>query len=116
MFDLDGCVWQGSVLEPGAREALLALHGSGRVLGFLSNNSRASGQELRQRLHDHGIGVAQHVLTPLDVMGEFIAERFGRSRVLVMGAPELTEAVRRGGHEILDFDGYRKATVVVFGK
>ena len=47
VFDLDGCVWQGSVLEPGAREALLALHESGRVLGFLSNNSRATGDDLR---------------------------------------------------------------------
>ena len=46
----------------------------------------------------------EHVLTPLEIIGEFIAERFGPSRVLVMGAPELVEAVRRGGHEILDFD------------
>jgi ribonucleotide monophosphatase NagD (HAD superfamily) len=26
VFDLDGCVWQGDVLEPGAGEALTALH------------------------------------------------------------------------------------------
>jgi len=93
----------------------MALHASGRAIGFLSNNSRASGQDLRRRLHEHGIGIAQHVLTPLDIMGEFIAERFGRSRALVMGAPELVEAVRRGGHEVLEFDAYRKATVVVVG-
>jgi HAD superfamily hydrolase (TIGR01450 family) len=103
------------VLEPGAREALLALHDSGRVLGFLSNNSRATGADLRRRLHEHGIVVAQHVLTPLDIMGQFIAERFGRSRVLVMGAPELAESVRSGGHDILDFEAYGKATVVVVG-
>jgi 4-nitrophenyl phosphatase len=115
VFDLDGCVWQGSVLEPGAREALTALHASGRALGFLSNNSRASGRDLRRRLHEHGIAVAQHVLTPLDIMGAFIGDRFGRSHVLVMGAPELVEAVRRGGHTILDFEAYRKASVVVVG-
>lgn len=115
VFDLDGCVWQGSTLEPGAREALTALHASGHTLGFLSNNSRSSGQDLCRRLHEHGIAVAQHVLTPLDIMGEFITGRFGRSRVLVMGASELVEAVRRGGHDVLDFDAYRKATVVVVG-
>ena len=115
MFDLDGCVWQGSALEPGARGALTALHASGRALGFLSNNSSASGEDLRRRLLEHGIDIAQHVLTPLDIIGEFITERFGRSRALVMGAPELVEAVRRGGHQILEFDAYRKTTVVVVG-
>jgi HAD superfamily hydrolase (TIGR01450 family) len=93
----------------------MTLHANGRALGFLSNNSRASGGDLRRRLHEHGIDIAQHVLTPLDVIGEFIAERFGQSRVLVMGAPELVEAVRRGGHQILDFDAYRGSTVVVVG-
>ena len=115
MFDLDGCVWQGSALEPGARGALTALHASGRALGFLSNNSRASGEDLRRRLLEHGIDIAQHVLTPLDIIGDFITERFGRSRALVMGASEFVEAVRRGGHQILEFDAYRKTTVVVVG-
>jgi 4-nitrophenyl phosphatase len=115
VFDLDGCVWNGSVLEPGAREALLQLHASGRALGFLSNNSRATGEDLRRRLFGHGIAVAEHVVTPLEIIGEFIAERFGRSRVLVMGARELAEAVARGGHALVDFDSAREATVVVVG-
>ncbi len=115
VFDLDGCVWNGSALEPGARETLHALHGSGRAIGFLSNNSRASGADLRGRLHGHGIAIAEHVVTPLEIIGEFIAERFGHSRVLVMGAAELAEAVRRGGHALVDFDRAREATVVVVG-
>jgi len=115
VFDLDGCVWNGSALEPGAREALLALHGRGRALGFLSNNSRATGEDLRRRLHGHGITVAEHVVTPLEIIGEFIAERFGPSRVLVMGAAELAEAVRRGGHALVGFDDAPQATVVVVG-
>ena len=88
VFDLDGCVWNGSILEPGAREALFALHRGGRAIGFLSNNSRATGEDLRRRLHGHGISIAEHVVTPLEIIGEVIAERFGRSRVLVMGAAE----------------------------
>ena len=115
VFDLDGCVWNGTALEPGAREALLALHTSGRAVGFLSNNSRSTGADLRRRLHGHGIDFAEHVVTPLDVIGQFIAERFGASRVLVMGSPELAAAVVRGGHALVDFDGARHATVVVVG-
>ena len=47
VFDLDGCVWNGAVLDPGAREALRRSTRSGRALGFLSNNSRATGEDLR---------------------------------------------------------------------
>ena len=68
VFDLDGCVWNGSVLNPGASETLAALHRAGRRLGFVSNNSRASGRDLRERLHALGVTVAEHVLTPLEII------------------------------------------------
>lgn len=115
VFDLDGCVWNGRSLNPGARETLSALHAAGRGLAFISNNSRATGDELRARLHGLGVSVAEHVLTPLEIIGRVIAESYGRSRVLVMGAEELARAVAGGGHEILGMDRYREATVVVVG-
>jgi len=115
VFDLDGCVWTGRVLSPGARETLEALAADGRGLAFISNNSRASGDELRERLHGLGVAVAEHVLTPLDIVGRVIAEAHGRSRVLVMGADTLARAVAAAGHEILDPKRYREATVVVVG-
>ena len=117
VFDLDGCVWNGQVLNPGARETLDALHAGGRRLGFISNNSRATGAELCERLHGLGVtvAVAEHALTPLDIIGRVIADAYGPSRVLVMGAETLARAVARGGHEILDVKRYRDASVVVVG-
>lgn len=115
VFDLDGCVWNGDALNPGARDTLLALHAAGRRLAFISNNSRATGDELRARLHDFGVSVAEHVLTPLEIIGRVIADAYGASRVLVMGAEELARAVARGGHEIVAMNRYREATVVVVG-
>jgi HAD superfamily hydrolase (TIGR01450 family) len=115
VFDLDGCVWTGQVLSPGAREALDALHAAGRRLAFISNNSRATGAELCGRLRDLGVSVAEHVVTPLDIIGRVVADAYGPSRVLVMGADELVRAVARAGHEILDVERYRDATVVVVG-
>jgi 4-nitrophenyl phosphatase len=115
VFDLDGCVWNGPVLNPGAAELLARLHARGRRLGFVSNNSRATGAELRGRLHALGVTSAEHVLTPLEIIGAMIAERFGPSRVLVIGAAETASAVARGGHEIVDVKDYRRATVVVVG-
>jgi 4-nitrophenyl phosphatase len=115
VFDLDGCVWNGNVLNPGAREVLTALHAAGRRLAFLSNNSRAGGDELRQRLHALGVTVAEHVLTPLEIIGPAIHERWGRSRVLVLGAGEMADAVAVGGHEIVPPSQWRRATVVAVG-
>jgi len=115
VFDLDGCVWNGSALNPGAREALAALHGAGRGLAFLTNNSRATAEDVRRRLRALGVTCAEHTLTPLEIIGEVIARRFGPSRVLVIGAPELGEAIARAGHEIVETKDYRRATVVAVG-
>ncbi|MBI4638117.1 MAG: HAD-IIA family hydrolase [Candidatus Rokubacteria bacterium] len=115
VFDLDGCVWNGSVLNTGAGEVLAALHRHGRRLAFLSNNSRATGRDLREQLHLLGVTVAEHVLTPLEIIGEFILERFGRSRVLVIGAEEMAAVIEKAGHELTDPARYRDATVVAVG-
>lgn len=115
VFDLDGCVWSGSTLNPGAGETIAALDRAGRGLAFVSNNSRATGDNLRERLHRLGVGAARHVLTPLEILGEIVRQRFGPSRVLVIGAPEVAAVVVRAGHELVDVKDYRAATVVVVG-
>jgi HAD superfamily hydrolase (TIGR01450 family) len=115
VFDLDGCVWQGDTLNPGARETLTALHGAGRGVAFLTNNSRARGRDMRAKLRRLGLDWAEHALTPLEILGQVIRERFGPSRVLVIGAPELEAVVAEAGHEVVRPPDFRKATVVAVG-
>jgi HAD superfamily hydrolase (TIGR01450 family) len=115
VFDLDGCVWSGGVLNPGAGETLAALHAAGRRLAFVSNNSRAMGAELRARLHALGVREAQHVLTPLEIIGHVITEQWGPSRVLVIGAHEMAEAIAGAGHEVVGVKDWRAATAVAVG-
>lgn len=115
VFDLDGCVWRGHALNPGARELLTALHARGCRLAFISNNSRETGAALRVELHALGVTVAEHVLTPLDILGEAILDRFGPSRVLVIGGPEMGVVVALSGHELVAVKDYARATVVAVG-
>jgi HAD superfamily hydrolase (TIGR01450 family) len=115
VFDLDGCVWQGDVLNPGAGETLTALHRAGRGVAFLTNNSRATGSDIRAKLHRLGLTWVEHALTPLEILGQVVAERFGPSRVLVIGAPELAAVVAGAGHEVIAVADFRKATVVAVG-
>jgi HAD superfamily hydrolase (TIGR01450 family) len=115
VFDLDGCVWQGERLNPGAAATLGALARAGRGVAYVTNNSRARGLEVSAKLARLGVEPCAHALTPLEILGHVIAERYGRSRVLVIGAPELAAVVAEAGHTIVDVKGWRDATVVAVG-
>lgn len=116
VFDLDGCVWTGDILVPGAAEVLGLLRAQGRRVSFLTNNSRARSATMRAKLARLGVEAAvEDVLTPLEILGEVIAARWGASRVLAIGGPELEAAVLDGGHTLVPVDRYREATVVVVG-
>lgn len=115
VFDLDGCVWNGSVLNPGVADTLERLVRAGRRIAFLTNNSRATAADILTRLHALGVTAAEHAFTPLETIGTVISERFGPSRVLVIGAPELVAMIARAGHAIVDVNDYRDASVVALG-
>ena len=55
IFDLDGCVWAGDVLMPGAGEVLALLRSQGRALTFLTNNSRARAATMQAKLERLGV-------------------------------------------------------------
>ncbi|MBI2198090.1 MAG: HAD-IIA family hydrolase [Candidatus Rokubacteria bacterium] len=116
VFDLDGCVWTGDILVPGAAEVLALLRQQGRRVSFLTNNSRARSATMQAKLERLGVEAAvADVLTPLEILGEVIATRWGISRVLAIGGPELEAAVLDGGHRLVAVDRYGEATVVVVG-
>lgn len=116
VFDLDGCVWTGDILVPGAAEVLALLRQQGRRVSFLTNNSRARSATMQAKLERLGVEAAvADVLTPLEILGEVIATRWGISRVLAIGGPELEAAVLDGGHTLVAVDRYGEATVVVVG-
>jgi HAD superfamily hydrolase (TIGR01450 family) len=115
VFDLDGCVWQGERLNPGAAETLAALHAHGRGVAYLTNNSRATGADISAKLRRLGVTPSEHALTPLEILGGVIAERYGPSRVLVIGSAELAAVVRAAGHTLVDVKEWRNAGVVAVG-
>lgn len=116
VFDLDGCVWTGDVLTPGAAEVLALIRKQGKGLCFLTNNSRARARTMQAKLERLGVEAKEaEVLTPLEILGEVVAQRWGPSRVLAIGGPELAEVVVEAGHTLVPVDAYRDATVVVVG-
>ena len=117
IFDLDGCVWTGDMLMPGAAEVLGLLRSQGRALTFLTNNSRARAATMQAKLVRLGVAAAaQDVLTPLEILGEVLDKHVGpASRVLAIGGPELEAAAEDGGHSLVPMDRYREAQAVIVG-
>src|SRR5260370_36918259 len=114
IFDLDGCVWTGDVLVPGAGDVLARLRSQGRALAFLPNNSRARAATMQAKLERLGVQAAtDEVLTPLEILGRVLDSHVGpASRVLAIGGPELEAAVVDGGHHLVPLGKYRHAQAV----
>ena len=115
VFDLDGCVWQGERLNPGAADTLEALHRGRRGVAYLTNNSRARATDISAKLRRLGVTPSEHALTPLEILGDVVRDRWGVSRVLVIGAPELAAVVEAAGHALVNVKRWREATVVAVG-
>jgi HAD superfamily hydrolase (TIGR01450 family) len=115
-FDLDGCIWAGSTLLPGARDLVLALRAAGRGVVFVTNSSRERAAQIAERLSRLGIPArAPDVLAALDLLGEAIRRRQGPQAVLPLGTREMGEVLEAAGHSVVAFDDWRRAGVVAVG-
>jgi HAD superfamily hydrolase (TIGR01450 family) len=115
-FDLDGCIWAGSTLLPGARELVEALRAAGRGVVFVTNSSRERSGQLADRLSRLGVVTgATAVLAALDLLGEAIRRRVGPAAVLPLGTQEMHEVLEAAGHTVVGFDDWRRAQVVAVG-
>lgn len=115
-FDLDGCIWAGAVLLPGAKEIVAELRRRGKRVVFLSNNSRSLPESIVAKLGALGVEAAlADVVTALELLGKEITRRFGRTRVLVLGTEEVAREVEAEGHSVVPPGRWKEARVVAVG-
>lgn len=115
-FDLDGTIWEGPRLLPGAAELVDDLRAAGVAVVFASNCSRYGSTLLADRLAELGVAAAPaEVLTPFDLVGEVVRRRLGPARVLVIGTDELAKVLRASGHTAVPIDRWAEAEAVVVG-
>jgi glycerol-1-phosphatase len=115
-FDLDGTIWEGPRLLPGAVELVEDLREAGLGVVFASNSSRHASGVLRHRLAELGIvATADQMLAALDLTGEEVRRRLGPVNVLSIGTDELDEILRSCGHTIVLDAEWRSARAVVVG-
>lgn len=115
LVDLDGVVWIGRELVPGAAETLRALNARDKEIVFVTNNPGRPPATYADRLRQAGIPLADDlVVTAGVVTARLAAERVGAGAgAFVSGAPGLKEAAREAGLELLGGDAGREAAAVL---
>jgi 4-nitrophenyl phosphatase len=98
-LDLDGVVYRGGMVLPGARAALEDVVARGLDLRYVSNNSTAHRQTVSDRLAGMGLPAgADRILTSGYVAGSWLRARLPEGApVMVMGEQGLLRELREAG-------------------
>ena len=101
LFDLDGTVYLGDRLIPGADQAIRRLREKGKKVVFLSNKSIQTREDYASKLTRLGIPTRpDEVVNSTRVMIHYLKTNAPRARVFVVGEPPFVEEVRKAGFVI----------------
>jgi HAD superfamily hydrolase (TIGR01450 family) len=134
IVDLDGTVYVGDELTPGAGEAVEGLRSAGKGVAFVTNNPRLAGEDYVRKLWKLGLraslgdvvtvgGATQHLLaetrpgrTAFVIGSPAIRQHVADAGLRVMNATDLAsraEVVLVAGTDQVDYDDLRTATLAV---
>ena len=99
IIDMDGVIYHGNKLLPGAAEFVSWLKSAGKRFLFLTNSSERSPAELSQKLGRLGIVVeADHFYTSALATAAFLASQRPSGSAYVIGEPGLIHAMYEAGY------------------
>ena len=95
---MDGVLYRGDVVIPGAADAMRRLRQSGLKIVALTNNARAHAADYERKLSGLDIVLpASDILTAGAVTGRWLAEQHGAPSVFVAGSEALRQALLAAG-------------------
>jgi len=101
LFDLDGTVYRGDALIPGADTTIAALRAAGRRVAFLSNKPLQTRGDYADKLTRLGIPTqADDVVNSSLVLARHLARLDARAPVFVIGEPPLIAELAEHGFEV----------------
>jgi HAD superfamily hydrolase (TIGR01450 family) len=115
LLDLDGVVYVGEQVVPGAAAALAAAVRAGMRLEFVTNNALRTPEQVAARLRGLGIAAsADAVVTSAQAAARVLTDQCGAAaRVLVTGGEGLRAAVLEAGLVAVDSADEEPAAVVI---
>lgn len=118
LVDLDGVVYLGGVVIPGAAEALRAARAAGLRVAFVTNNASRPAEAVAAHLRELGVDASpRDVVTSAQAAAGLVADRFeAGTRVLPVGGEGVSEAlVARGFRLVAGADDDPAVVVQGFG-
>ncbi len=101
LFDLDGTIYLGERLIPGADAAIAALRAAGRRVAFLSNKPLQTRAEYAAKLVRLGVTAApDDVINSSLVLARYLRDRDPGAPVFVIGEPPMLDEMRAHGFEV----------------
>jgi arabinose operon protein AraL len=101
LFDLDGTVYLGELLLPGADTAIATLRAAGRRVAFLSNKPLQTRAEYAAKLTRLGVPASpDDVINSSLVLARYLRDRDPGAPVFVIGEPPMLEEMRAHGFEV----------------
>jgi NagD protein len=101
--DMDGVIYHGNRLLPGAEAFVEWLKASGKKFLFLTNSSQRSPRELSEKLHRMGLEVpTEHFYTSAMATAAFLSSQCPGGSCYVIGDPGLTNALYAAGFSMND--------------
>lgn len=105
LIDMDGVIYRGKQLIPGADEFIHLLLERGIPFSFLTNNSQRTRRDVVCKLERMGIDVSEnHIFTCAMATARFVAAQKPHGTAFVIGEGGLLHALHRNGYAIVDDD------------
>ncbi len=105
LIDMDGVLYRGSELIPGADRFVEQLHAHRIPFLFLTNNSQRTRRDVAAKLDRMGIHVDEsHIFTCAMATARFLAQQKPNGTAFVIGEGGLLNALHRNGYAIVDHD------------
>ncbi|MCM2374250.1 HAD-IIA family hydrolase [Aporhodopirellula aestuarii] len=103
LIDMDGVIYRGSQLIPGADRFIQALKRERIPFLFLTNNSQRTRRDVATKLERMGIDVAEkHIFTCAIATAQYLATRKPQGTAYVIGEGGLLQALHGQGYSIVD--------------
>lgn len=117
IFDLDGTIYLGDILLPGAVELLDTLRAEGRRVAFLSNNPTKTREQYVAKLRSLGIAVElSEVVNSSHVMVQWLLEHAPGATLFVCGEAPLIGELEAAGFPLSERAGEIRIVVASFDR
>lgn len=116
-FDLDGTIYLGDHLIPGADTVVATLRATGASVVFVTNKPLETADDYAAKLTKLGIpATADDVISAIDALELYLVGRHPSARILAVAEPVLIDSLRRAGFMITDDPLSADVVVVSFDR